>query len=313
MPTNEEIELITKNCPVCIDGEGTEKVEVVGNRNLQRVETNRLRAGACLVIAEGLCLKAPKVLKHVKKLKIDSWEFVGELVNIFRSAKREDESLMPESKYMKDLIGGRPVFSHPSRKGGFRLRYGRCRNSGLAAVGISPATMIVLDDFLAVGTQLKLERPGKAGIVVPCDALEGPIVILKNEELVQINNIADAKKLKPEIKRIVDIGEILISQGEFAENNHVLLPSGYCMEWWLQELENAVKEKDILREYLNPDVETAFMLSERYSIPICPKYNLFWGDMKHEEILKLRKTISESGFYRDDCSELAIPKTEELK
>lgn len=308
MPTNEEIELITKNCPVCIDGEGTEKVEVIGYRNLQRVETNRLRAGACLVIAEGLCLKAPKVLKHVKKLKIDSWEFVEELVNILRPAKREDES-----KYMKDLIGGRPVFSHPSRKGGFRLRYGRCRNSGLAAVGINPATMIVLDDFPAVGTQLKLERPGKAGIVVPCDTLEGPIVILKNEELVQINNIADAKKLKPEIKEIVDIGEILISQGEFAENNHVLLPSGYCMEWWLQELENAVKEKDIPEEYLNPDAENAFMLSEKYSIPICPKYNLFWGDMKHEEILKLRKTILESGFYDAHCNELAIPKTEELK
>lgn len=311
MPTNEEIELITKNCPVCIDGEGTEDAEVVGYRNLQRVETNRLRAGACLVIAEGLCLKAPKVLKHVKKLKIDSWEFVEKLVNIFRSAKQEDESLLPESKYMKDLIGGRPVFSHPSRKGGFRLRYGRCRNSGLAAVGIAPATMIVLDDFLAVGTQLKLERPGKAGIVVPCDTLEGPIVILKNGELAQINNIADAKKIKPEIKEIVDIGEILISQGEFAENNHVLLPSGYCMEWWLQELEHAVK--DISKGYLDPDAETAFMLSERYSIPICPKYNLFWGDMKSEEILKLRNTILESGFYHDNCSELAIPKTEELK
>ncbi|RLI63640.1 MAG: hypothetical protein DRO67_05425, partial [Candidatus Asgardarchaeum californiense] len=29
------------------------------------------------------------------------------------------------------VIGGRPVFSYPSRVGGFRVRYGRSRNTGL--------------------------------------------------------------------------------------------------------------------------------------------------------------------------------------
>ena len=36
-------------------------------------------------------------------------------------------------KYMKDIIAGRPVLGDPSAPGGFRLRYGRSRNSGLAA------------------------------------------------------------------------------------------------------------------------------------------------------------------------------------
>ena len=52
-------------------------------------------------------------------------------------------------------------------KGGFRLRYGRSRNAGLAAMGIHPATMEIVE-FLAVGTQMKIERPGKGNCVVPC-------------------------------------------------------------------------------------------------------------------------------------------------
>jgi len=52
-PSVDEIHRITKHCPICINGEGTEDVEVTGYRDLPRVGTNRLRGGACLVIAEG--------------------------------------------------------------------------------------------------------------------------------------------------------------------------------------------------------------------------------------------------------------------
>jgi len=58
LPSDEEIKLIVKNCPICIDGEPTEEVEVSGYRNLPRVETNKVRGGMCLVIAEGIALKA---------------------------------------------------------------------------------------------------------------------------------------------------------------------------------------------------------------------------------------------------------------
>ena len=67
LPSEREIRLIISNCPVCIDGEPTEKEEVSGHRNLERVETNTVRGGMALVIAEGLALKAPKVLKNVRK------------------------------------------------------------------------------------------------------------------------------------------------------------------------------------------------------------------------------------------------------
>jgi DNA polymerase II large subunit len=53
-PNVEEIDTIVRNCPICINGEGTEDEEVTGYRDLTRISTNRLRGGACLVIAEGL-------------------------------------------------------------------------------------------------------------------------------------------------------------------------------------------------------------------------------------------------------------------
>ncbi|MDP7256141.1 MAG: hypothetical protein QGE96_04110, partial [Candidatus Poseidoniia archaeon] len=52
LPEGDEIEAIVKGCPVCITGEQTDRIEVAGNRDLPRVETNRLRGGAALVIAE---------------------------------------------------------------------------------------------------------------------------------------------------------------------------------------------------------------------------------------------------------------------
>ena len=42
-PSNEEIEIIVRNCPVCIDGEGTEDMEISGFRDLPRIETNKVR------------------------------------------------------------------------------------------------------------------------------------------------------------------------------------------------------------------------------------------------------------------------------
>ena len=45
-PTSDEIDLIVRNCPVCVDGEGTEKVEISGFRDLPRIATNAVRGGA---------------------------------------------------------------------------------------------------------------------------------------------------------------------------------------------------------------------------------------------------------------------------
>lgn len=116
-PGNEEIEIITSSCPVCVDGEGTEKMEISGFRDLPRIETNQVRGGACLVIAEGMCLKAPKIQKHVKKLGIDGWEFIDEYLKWKQhheaevSGGKETKGIVPDSKFLKDMVAGRQLLA----------------------------------------------------------------------------------------------------------------------------------------------------------------------------------------------------------
>jgi len=345
-PTPEEIEIIVKNCPVCINGEGTEKEEVTGYRDLPRVETNRLRGGACLVIAEGLCLKAPKILKHVSRLKIEGWDFLERFVKKeFEDKKEEEEEeeedveIEPSAKYLGEVIAGRPVLSHPSRKGGFRLRYGRGRTCGLASTAIHPATMYLLDEFIAIGTQMKTERPGKGTVGTPCSEIEGPMVLLKNGDFLIVEDVDTVKKIKDEIEEIVDLGEILIPFGEFMENNQRLLPSSYCYEWWIQELqrklnidfdpsdiksvhESEEKTAAILREEFGKDVDlrkpdpvTAFRISEKYNIPLHPRYTLFWHDISKEDFLYLCRSVREKGKVEISGNNivLRIPFDEKLK
>ncbi|MBE8539601.1 DNA polymerase II large subunit [Geoglobus acetivorans] len=295
LPSDDEIRLIVENCPVCIDGEPTEDAEVSGYRNLPRVETNRVRGGMALVIAEGIALKAPKLKKIVDKIKIDGWEWLDKLINKDSGgSETKDESkdaVKPKDKYLADIVAGRPVFSHPSRKGGFRLRYGRARNSGFATVGLNPATMVIAGGFIAIGTQLKVERPGKAGSVIPVTSIDGPTVRLKNGDVVRVNSYDEAVKIRDSVEKILDMGEILINFGDFLENNHPLIPAGYCYEWWVQEVRGKIPESD----YTRIDEDTALSLCDNYGVPLHPDYTYLWHDISAEDALYLRDYIVKNG------------------
>ncbi len=300
VPTNPEIEIIVKNCPVCVDGEGTEDVEISGYRDLPRVETNKVRGGACLVIAEGLCQKAPKIEKHVKKLGIDGWTFISEYLAMKKKETSESDHsrVKPEYKYLKDLIAGRPVLGHPSRVGGLRLRYGRGRTTGLAAIALNPATMYSVDQFLAIGTQIKIERPGKAGAVTPCDCIEGPILLLNNGDLVQTDSVEEFMVVKDQVKEIVDLGEILIPYGEFVENNHVLVPAGFSLEWYRAELRRA--SGALPADWARPgSYEDSAAHSIKLGIPLHPFYNLFWSDVPLDDVKALRAHVIETGIMKE--------------
>ncbi|HET6398056.1 MAG TPA: DNA polymerase II large subunit [Candidatus Thermoplasmatota archaeon] len=323
-PTGPEIELIVKNCPVCINGEGTEREEVTGNRDLPRVDTNRIRSGACLVLAEGLVLKAPKVLKHVDALKLEGWDFLKEFQK--KGAKADDKKdagaipdIKPSDKYAADVIAGRPMFAHPSRPGGFRLRYGRSRTGGLASNSIHPATMALVDEFLAVGTQMKVERPGKGTLATPCDELEGPTVVLHNGTLARLDTLARARELRPAVKEIVDLGEILIPFGEFAENNQLLPHSSWCWEWWVQEHATATGQdplacKDHPQGTLDP--EEAVRLAEQTKVPLHPDFTLLWHDVQLTDVRALGEWVKARGVWEDgtlwvhdaspECRELLV-------
>ena len=312
-PSEEEISLIVSHCPVAINGEGTEDAEISGYRDLPRIETNRIRGGACLVIADGMCLKAPKIQKHVRTLRIDGWEFIDAYMEKKNYAgpeeMKEDAGVEPSEVFIQNIVAGRPVLCHPSRPGGLRLRYGRTRATGLAAVALHPATMHILDDFIAVGTQIKTERPGKAGAVTPCETIEGPLVVLDTGDFIEVHDAATAKRLSGHVRMIADLGEILIPFGEFLENNHVLMPGAFSLEWYGLLLRKALAS--LPSGWETTSASQALAWSRQFGVPLHPRYNLFFHDLAVEELRHLRERISSEGRIAE--GRLAVPADEEFR
>jgi DNA polymerase II large subunit len=285
MPPEEHIRALLENCPVCIDGEPTEDIEVSVNRDHERIKTNRIRGGVPLVICEGLLQKSPKVYKYVKKLGLKHWEFIKELAPIKKVEEKADI-------YLDGLVIGRPVFSYPNAQGGFRLRYGRTFTTGIMAKALNPATMAVLDNFIAYGTQLKIEKPGKSCVITACESIEGPIVKLKDGSVKKINNYEEAISLSSEITEILYLGDILITAGDFVKTNLPLLKPGYVEEIWKAEIAEYEKEKNI--KINEPKtVREAFNISKKYNIPLHPMALAYWSCITKEQLFKLYDELYE--------------------
>ena len=313
--SNDEIRYAVEHLPVEINGDSTEDEEVSAFRELPRIKTNKIRGGACLVLNDGILLKAPKLLKIAQNMKLEGWDWLGKLKDIAQKEEKENKrdgleskstnKIIPNSKYVSDIIAGRPVFSHPSKIGGHRMRYGRSRNTGLAAAGLHPATMTILDSFIAIGTQLRIERPGKSTSICPVDSIEPPIVKLKNGSVVRVSSAKKGKELFPDIKEILFLGDILFGFGEFSENNHKLVPSGYVEEWWALELEEALKtelgsnnesHKFIEDPFNNiPSAKEAINLAKKFAVPLHPKYTDYWGNISVSDLSTLREALT-TGF-----------------
>ncbi|MDP3742552.1 MAG: DNA polymerase II large subunit [Candidatus Micrarchaeota archaeon] len=291
-PTEDEVRHIVRNCAVCIDGEPTEEYEVNVNKNVRNVESNRVRGGAVLVMSEGVCLKAAKIMKIWKKIPGIEWNWVEKLVKVTKTAAKLE--IKPNDKYLKDIVAGRPIFAYPSRKGAFTLRYGRTRLTGIAAKAIHPATMAVLQDFPAIGTQVKIERPGKACIVTPCESIDGPFVKLKNGDVIRVKTLEQAHAIRGEVEKIVFLGDILINYGDFAKANHPLVASSWCSEWYAEELREKGVEKT-KEECEEISFQEALQHSEKHGVSLAPRFTLFWSDFTTVEILELGKWIAEKG------------------
>jgi DNA polymerase II large subunit len=317
-PKEKETKFIAEHMPIMLDGEATGDEEVSGFRDLQRVETNSARGGMCLVLAEGIALKAPKIQRYTRNLAEVEWPWLQDLIDATigedgggaddaDDSEGDEESEAAHSadgdeadpgedgpagpprveeseKFLRDLIAGRPVFSHSSEPGGFRLRYGRARNHGFATAGVHPATMHLVDDFLATGTQIKTERPGKAAGVVPVDSIEGPTVRLANGDVRRIDDPAEALEVRNGVEAILDVGEYLVNYGEFVENNHPLAPASYTVEWWEQDLEASGADVQAMRDSVHvdladPTAAEAIEWATEYDAPLHPKYTYCWHDV----------------------------------
>ncbi len=246
-PPPEEVDVIVRACPVMVNGEETEKQECAGYKEVRNIENEngsfrtRVRGGVMLVIGEGLCLKAPKIVKHTERMQIPGWDFISQFAEKGKPKEEESDGFKSKtipkiSRFMDDVIAGRPIFGEPGEPGGFRLRYGRSRATGLAAAGLNPISMEAAGGFISVGTQMKIERPGKACAVTPCIDIDGPTVLLSNGDYRMVSSLEEWDSINADVISIWDNGEILLGFGEFLENNKDLVPSAYTRDWWAADL-----------------------------------------------------------------------------
>ncbi|MGD0318333.1 MAG: DNA polymerase II large subunit [Nitrososphaerales archaeon] len=235
--TDDDIRYAISNLPVEIDGIETDPIEVVVHRNLKRVATDRLRGGALRVLNDGVIGRAHKLAKKLASLNVSGWEWLADVKGGTQQTTNETEQ---GGTHFEEVISGRAVLSKPRSRGGFRLRYGRSMNTGLSALAIHPAVSTLLDYPVVPGTQVKVDMPGKAATIAFVDSIEGPTVLLKDGSVRRIWSIVDAEREKENLEKIIDLGDILISYGDFLENNRNLPPSPYVSEWWVQDLRQAM-------------------------------------------------------------------------
>ncbi len=288
--TEDELTFLAKNLPIQIDGDPTEKLEVSNYKNLHRIGTNLIRGGMCLTFSEGLAQKAKKGLRLLKGLKekgfqITGWDHLDEYVKLHE--KRDTGKTDDSPTYIKDLVAGRPIFGHPGRSGAFRFRYGRGRNSGFSATCLHPATMAICDSFIAIGTQLKIEKPTKGTVATACDTIEGPIVKLANGSVRKIKTKEEAKRIYSNVEEIIYLGDILFPFSDVANRNSILLRPGYVEEWWKLDLREKNKEIEKNIDCFNVDFEKAVELSREYKIPLHPSFIFYWTQISKENFSEL--------------------------
>ncbi|MEM3616736.1 MAG: DNA polymerase II large subunit [Candidatus Bathyarchaeia archaeon] len=323
--SDEELQRALRWLPVEVTGTESNPVEVSSYRNLPRVETNRVRGGALRVVNDGVVGRASKVWAIVEKLGIQGWDWLKEIRKM--SEKKS-------AGFMDDIVAGRPIFSFPGKRGGFRLRYGRARNTGLTAVGVHPATMLVLQGFIAAGIQLRLELPGKGGIAVPVDTLEPPIVKLRDGSVARVT-VENFSNVKDRVEKILFLGDILISFGDFLYQGKSLVPVGYAEEWWVEDLKRAIVERfrgdsekavvatgisvERLRSFLEnpfvnkPTCKEAIMLSLQVGVPLHPAFTFFWSSLGSVRELKLLRDwlASAEVEYDGDYARCIVGKMDE--
>ncbi|HEV2137934.1 MAG TPA: DNA polymerase II large subunit [Nitrososphaerales archaeon] len=303
--TDDDIRRAISNLPVEIDGIETDPIEVVVHRSLKRVNTDRLRGGALRVLNDGVIGRANKLSKKLASLNISGWEFLDQLKGATQQTTNETEKA---GAHFEEVISGRAVLSMPRSKGGFRLRYGRSMNTGLSTIGIHPAVATLLDYPVVTGTQVKVDMPGKAATIAFVDSIEGPTILTKDGSLTRISTVADAEAIHDQLDRIVDLGDVLISYGDFLENNKTLPPSPYVPEWWVQDFAKALAEvrgasetlatAGVTRERASqlvasptaiPSAAEAIAISQSLGIPFHPSHSPRFDRVSPNEISELRK------------------------
>jgi len=292
--SDEKILYVLERLPIEVTGVPTDDFEVLSYRDIPTIETNRLRGGALRVVNDGIIGKARKLLKVINALKIEGWDWLSDLVeekgNSNKYEAHEHKHNHMKDKVLNDLVIGRPVFSLMASNRGFRLKYGRESHLGLSAVGVHPAAFALLDYFIVPGSQIKLNLPGKGGIVLPSEIASPPVVELVDGSIVEVASEEEAIMLKSKIKKILFLGDIVISFGDFLENNHPLLPQHFDENWFME----FIRRKNVpLEKHMNElSYDESVELSQKYKVPLNPLYVPFLEALHADQFHEILDVLS---------------------
>ncbi|MGB9778705.1 MAG: DNA polymerase II large subunit, partial [Candidatus Bathyarchaeales archaeon] len=148
-----------------------------------------------------------------------------------------------------------------------------------------------------------------------------PIVLLKDGSVVRVS-MENFTRVKDEISKILFLGDILISFGDFLYNSKPLSPSGYVEEWWAEDLQKAAAEKfngniqglaettkisfERLKAFLEnpftnkPTIQEAIALSLTLQVPLHPSFTFFWSNLQSiEELEQLRSWLFNSKVQKE--------------
>lgn len=310
---DEDVMKCISSLPVELDGVDTDPVDVVGHKNMRRIATDRVRGGALRVMNDGLIGRSRKLLKLVETLELDGWQWLKELKGAIQTG--DDDAAHHR---MSEVITGRPVLSMVKKAGGFRLRYGRACNTGFATIGIHPAVPALLNYAIVAGTQIKMDIPGKASTIALVDTIEPPIVKMDDGSVLAVTSVEQAEKLRQHVAKILYLGDMLISYGDFLENNAQLPSASYVEEIWaLQLKQKLASDMEADRERLVklaenplavPTVAEAFEISKKLHIPLHPRHSFYFDLVSPQDLLLLKERMKEGQLPNDPAAKEILEK-----
>lgn len=323
IPTDEQIRVLIKTLSICIDGTPSDEL-CETNRIVEGVDTPYLRGGANLVLIAPFFIKYKKVVKAAKYFGLDfSWLKQLNESPIYKKFQDSDlkEDLIQTAPslnmlnldnpsihkwlqvpkklgtetYLFYTVAGRPVFS-TSTIGGFRLRIGRSRNTGLGTQGLHPFCFALLK-FLNVGSQMMISGPCKANSVTPVTDLEVPSVELNNRDFIPLTE-ATLDYCLLNYKKIYDLGQLLIAYGDFLEANATIPICDYSAEQWRLQYSKYQTELSTLT------IDAAVNRTIQLKIVLMPKYTPLLGLITMEGFHYLRTYFKKTFAYDSEIAEL---------